>query len=923
MIPQSSCPLRSDLERLLLGDMPEMEMEVLESHVSDCPRCLEVFRDLKTEDGLVQDMRARGRTQGIAREEVDKSLFARLCRLGQKGVTPASADLHTPDQDTGPYLENPRELSRLLAPPVEPDELGRIGSYGILRILGSGGMGIVFAARQDRPRRLVALKMILSDPRAGRPQLERFRDESEMLARLRHPNIVQVYEVGEHEGRPYFTMEHAPGGSLSKKLAGATLLPREAAELLQTLARAVHSAHEQGIVHRDLKPSNVLLAADGRPVIGDFGLAKQLQDEPGLPVAGERTETGAILGTPSYMAPEQAAGQGKAISPTADVYALGAILYECLTGRPPFKAATILETLEQVRTQEPVPPGRLQPGLPRDLQTICLKCLAKEPRRRYGSALELADDLGRFLRGEPIQARRVGAWERWWRWCRRHRLVAGLSAAVVLLVLVGVVGLAVSVVQIRQAYEKEARQRQEAQASKERAWAALTELDNLFAQVEAGNLRPEWRLGKSGRDFLVRAVEFYEGLSQGEEPDPVVRYGRARAYGRIAAIRQRLGEHDSAAQAGRRAVALLEELVADLPTEAAYQRDLAGTYQNLGDLFAGTRQLAEAEKAYGQALRHWQALAARFPAEPRYRHLLACTRFGQGLAQQDAGRGPQAEQAYGEALADQEKLLADFPTEPAYRHAVAKARNNLALLWQATGRTREAEKSFRSAVDLLECLVKEFPAEPAYRHDLAQDHHNLGLLLVGGGRSSEAEPHYRRALVLHQRLADDYPAVPDFRTDLARHHGGLGDLMASSNRAMEALAQYRQAVALQEQLAKTGGQAAWYRRELAQSVNGLGTTQAVLGQIDEAKQSFQRALGLWEELGPHYDAVPAYQVDVGDTLSNLGQLLASKGDRNEGARLVRKSIARYQAALKIEPRNEVARQRLVVHEQMLKAMEGK
>ena len=278
-----------------------------------------------------------------------------------------------------------------------------VPGYEILGELGRGGMGVVYQARQTKLNRLVALKMILAGSHAGAADLARFRTEAEAVARLQHPNIVQVYEVGEHEGMPFFSLEFCGGGSLEKKLDGTPLPPKEAAALVETLARAMQAAHEQRVIHRDLKPANVLLAEDGTPKITDFGLAKKL-DEAG------QTQTGAIMGTPSYMAPEQAGGKSGEIGPAADVYALGAILYECLTGRPPFKAATALDTLMQVVGDEPVPPPQLQPKAPRDLETICLKCLHKEARKRYESAAELADDLRRFLDGEPIRRGRWVAW---------------------------------------------------------------------------------------------------------------------------------------------------------------------------------------------------------------------------------------------------------------------------------------------------------------------------------------------------------------------------------------------------------------------------------------------------------------------------------------------------------------------------------
>jgi hypothetical protein len=315
-----------------------------------------------------------------------------------------------------------------------------VPGYEILGELGRGGMGVVYRARQIRLNRQVALKMILAGAHAGPEELARFITEAEAAARLQHPNIVQIYEVGEHDGLPYFSLEFCAGGSLAAKLNGKPLPPAQAAQRVEALARAMHAAHQAGIIHRDLKPANVLLAFSGAggaerplseavPKITDFGLAKRLD----VAAAG-RTQSGAILGTPSYMAPEQAAGRTREIGPQTDVYALGAILYECLTGRPPFRGATPLDTMLQVIADDPRLPSRLNAAVPRDLEAICLKALAKEPRRRYAAAADLAADLGRFLAGEPVRARRPGAGERARRWLWRRRqpllLAGGVAAAV-------------------------------------------------------------------------------------------------------------------------------------------------------------------------------------------------------------------------------------------------------------------------------------------------------------------------------------------------------------------------------------------------------------------------------------------------------------------------------------------------------------
>jgi WD40 repeat protein len=301
-------------------------------------------------------------------------------------------------------------------------EIPVIGGYEILEVLGRGGMGIVYKARQEGLQRLVALKMIRTAGPPEATELARFRTEAEVVARLQHPNIVQVFGVGTVHGSPYLTLEYCGGGSLAAQLNNVPRPPGEAARLVECLARGMAAAHAAGIIHRDLKPANVLLAEDGTPKISDFGLAKKTDVEVG------QTQTGAILGTPSYMAPEQAEGGARHVGPAADVYALGAILYELLTGRPPFRAATALETLEQVRTIDPVAPRQLAPRIPRDLETICLKCLEKAPTRRYVSAAALADDLERFRDGRPIQARPTLWWERWAKWARRRPAVAALVA---------------------------------------------------------------------------------------------------------------------------------------------------------------------------------------------------------------------------------------------------------------------------------------------------------------------------------------------------------------------------------------------------------------------------------------------------------------------------------------------------------------
>ncbi len=398
MIP---CPAVEQLERLLEAG-PGAEDSDLVPHIESCPSCQQRLEDLTRGFSSL-----RGR-----HEPTSADLSPAPPSAG--GVALAARPEHTGDYTPASDLGAP-------AAPADPDQAVApdVPGYRILARLGCGGMGVVYRATQERLNRPVALKMLVAGAAASEEQLQRFRIEAEAVARLHHPHIVQIHEVGVAGGLPFFALELLDGGSLEGRLGGEPQAARPAAELLTTLARAVHAAHQAGIVHRDLKPANVLFTADGTPKVTDFGLAKRLEE-----AAEGHTRTGQVMGSPGYMAPEQARGRSRAVGPAADVYALGVILYEMLTGRVPLKGTTTLETLLLTISGEPVPPRRLQPGVPRDLETVCLKCLHKEPEKRYHSAGHLADDLDRFLHGRPILARPTPWWERAWKWARRHPAAA-------------------------------------------------------------------------------------------------------------------------------------------------------------------------------------------------------------------------------------------------------------------------------------------------------------------------------------------------------------------------------------------------------------------------------------------------------------------------------------------------------------------
>ncbi len=438
------------------------------------------------------------------------------------------------------------------------------GEYELLKLLGRGGMGMVYLARQSGSRRQVAYKVLTAlgdgDPEA----LARFRGEAQTLARLRHPGIVAVYDSGTHLGSPFIAMEYVPGGSLRDLMRTGHTTAHQAAALLATVAAAVGYAHAQGVIHRDLKPANILLDADGQPKVADFGLARDLLGEQG----GCRvTRTGIIAGTPGYMPPEQIEGKRK-LTPAVDVWALGVMLYEMITGAVPFPGTDAEQVFARVLGHEPIPPCVWQATVPRDLETICLKCLHKEPRRRYGSGTELADDLRRFLNNRPILARRVGVLEKGVRWCRRNRAVAGLSAAILLtLTIAGAVSLALvgRIARDRSnalaAAEAEAVLRHQAetamqaeQKARREAEATTAMLDSLLTSITPGqdilgNMRREM-------DRVAKALDANPG-------DPLV---RARLLVTLGLTRQRMGDYAEAISFLEQALALRREhLGADAP----------------------------------------------------------------------------------------------------------------------------------------------------------------------------------------------------------------------------------------------------------------------------------------------------------------------------------------------------------------------
>jgi serine/threonine-protein kinase len=725
--------------------------------------------------------------------------------------------------------------------------LASVPGYEILGLLGQGGMGAVYRARHLRLNRLVALKMLPIGAHVSPRHYARFQMEAEALASLQHPHIVQIYEVGEHDGFPYLALELVEGGSLDAKLNREPYLAIRAAQLVETLARTIHAAHQHGIIHRDLKPANVLLTADGIPKITDFGLAKRLEGESG------QTQLGAILGTPCYMAPEQAAGDPKAVGLLADVYALGAILYELLTSRPPFRGLSSLETLEQVRSAEPVPPTRLQPKVPRDLEVICLKCLEKRPEKRYASAQDLADDLHRFLVDEPILARPASAGERLAKWVKRRPAPAALvgvsAAAILALAALGV--------------WSNARLRAAAERAEARSRLARAVVDDAYTKVAEEWLADEPQKDSLRQEFLEKALRLYEEFARENRGDAAIRRETALAHFRLGQIHRTLNQHRAAEEAYGQAIALQEQLRQEFPQERHVRQDLANSYNWRGEL------RRESSRPLGEA-----------------------------------------EQDYRKALGIQEKLQTEFPEEAAYRKELARSHYNLGIVQMDIGQTESARENLDRAIALLDQLHAAFPQKADYRHELARCLINRGVLHRDDRKPGPAEVDYRRAILLARQLTDEWRSRAVYRYDLAIAHQNLGNLLLSQRKHADALQEQQRARDLLQGLVRDFPARPGYRKMLANTFNSLGTVLASTGVLTAAGESWEQARELFGQLVGEYPGVTDYREHLGMTLGNLGWLKSEEGDQATARGHFQEAIEHLRSALKVNPENPHYRQLL-------------
>jgi serine/threonine protein kinase len=631
------------------------------------------------------------------------------------------------------FPARPRAADTLASRATEPAHRAagtpwpRIPGYEIVKELGSGGMGIVYLARQVghfQLNRLVALKMILAGVQATPEDLARFEREAKAVARLHHPNIVQLYTAGEHNGRHFFAVEYVEGGNLAQKLAGTPQPQRYAAHLVEVLAQAIHYAHQQkpGIIHRDLKPANILLTTDGTPKITDFGLAKRLDSAEG------QTRTGAIVGTPSYMAPEQAQARHEAIGPATDIYALGAILYEMVTGRPPFLAETPLETILQVRTKDPVPPRRLQPNVWRDLETICLKCLEKDPRKRYPTAAALADDLRRFQEARPTLARPIPLWERLWRWCRRNPRVASLLGLLLLTIVTGVAS-------VGWQWGRTRAERDRAQRSQQQALAAAKV---LVSQVAEGIKPIAGTQSSTVAHILDNVAKVYDDLLQENDSAEVIA-GKAEMLNAFADISLEMNRSGQASDRSAQALALFERLVKEEPNQLAYQAGMALSQDLQGRVLVEEGHLDSALRAFRESLAIRQRLTAREPDQPQWQADLASSHvwIGNVLEQQGDRAGQLA--AYEEAFAIRSRLAAQQPDNVQWQENLGKSQEKLAdrFFWTDLDKAAEA---YTKALAIYQALADKDRTNADWQRYVVRASTSLGQTYLEKSKGEGVKP---------------------------------------------------------------------------------------------------------------------------------------------------------------------------------------
>jgi eukaryotic-like serine/threonine-protein kinase len=780
-------------------------------------------------------------------------------------------------------------------------EAGARDRYTLSRLHATGGIGRVWLARDASLGRDVALKELRPE-RAGNPEVwARFLREAQITGQLEHPGIVPIYEVGRspEDQAPFYTMRFVRGRTLAETVAAYHQRrsrneagPLELRELLAVfvgVCNAAAYAHSRGVLHRDLKPQNVVLGDYGEVIVLDWGLAKvmgQSEDEAAplqLPLEGEPEATmqGSVLGTPAYMAPEQAEGRLDLLGPPTDVYGLGAILYEVLTGKPPFTGGETENVLSRVIHEMPARPRSLEKGAPPALEAVCLKALAKKPSERYATAKELAAEVQRWLADEPVTAWKEPLSRRVGRWARRHR--TGVAVAGALLV-AGVAALGVSTVLVN-------RQRARAEANFQ---LARTAVDDMYTEVAEKWLAQESRMEPVQREFLVKALRFYEQFAQPEGSSPEVRLEAGKAARRVGAIQGRLGDNSAADAAFRSSIATLRALAAESP-DPAVRSELQLSLNRYAWLLWSVGRAPD--NALSEARELGESLSQSSSAPVEVRAELATTYSVQAIVALAYGRFADAEEAQSRAVPLREAIIKDYPTVE-NREALGRSHYHRARLFQRIGRFRESEAEFNQAVEVASAVTTDAPRVPRPRSELANDLIERASLLSLFARPKEAETDLRRGLALTDALVADFPSVGDYRELQAAIRRDLAGLLSDRRQNDEARQAYAVAIADGEALVKEYPDYVSYRWNLCVHLSGLTSLEWGAGHMEEAERAARRAVELAEDISARVPNRVDYRALVAHRRFELADVLSNFNRKPEAKPIYQRCLVEYEALVR-------------------------
>lgn len=814
-----------------------------------------------------------------------------------------------------------------------------VGKYELLDPLGSGAFAIVYRGRDRELQRTVAVKMPRHGPLATPEAGSRLLREARSIARLRHPGIVTLLDAVEQDGLFCLVSEFIEGGTLAQRLADGRLPPREAAGLIAAVADALDHAHRQGIIHRDIKPSNILLDSAGQPRLADFGLAHCDADS-------TLTSEGRVLGTLAYMAPEQARGDSHRADVRADVYGLGAVFYECLTGEPPFRGRADA-VLRHLLEDEPQPPRSVQPDISRDLECICLKCLEKEPARRYASAAALAADLRSFLGGQLVQARPLTAARRLERWVQRRPALASLMAVVVLLSATGVGGVlwqwhrAEVLRQQAETHLKELQQQQTATLQQFlHAHRALTEFMN---PPDATDVERQF----TRQALLMRGERYYQEFLQLRQADAEPSMEVVHAHLALVQIHLHQGAREPARDQARLAIAAAERLHKRLPSETS-QYALASAWTNLGHAVEALGDLDQALICLDQARAVMEKLCRQTPVNSEYHLALARVEYMHGSCCNRKAQSDRALSSLNRARSLLEELAHQQPDSLQRRQLLASCYSGIAFAHRSAQRQQEADQFQALAGQEYERLLQEHPRESLYREQLADFYRGLGQANRGRKDHNAAMRDYQRARELYIRLAQDNPALPYYRNQWANCSWGLansandlnqpteavrhcqecarlweslwteqagnldfgyalantyaleGRMHDKLNKPLESLRCNERSAAVYQELLRAQPQNVKWRERLAARWFRIGKFQRQFGRLEEALETWRKEIQVLELLQKDNPG-KQYREDLGLAWQLIGETLEQSGKRDAAVTAYREAVTVFRAAAEKTP----------------------